>query len=224
MTTSLVPTNSMPINREAEDAATRSPFTSYVVLLSGMHKAVQDNEPPGSRPGVYLFAKRKLLTDFVALVPKAQFRPRASFTPPNNKPELKKIETRDPFSKEWKEIEGLKKKKIQGARIKLGSEALLWLPDEGEYAIIALQNSARKAAKPLADARDQGYAVKIRSKKESFQDASGSTITYFVPVIESVVLDRMPKQPTQEQTDDAFSQFLAYTQEEPAEDEPATER
>lgn len=217
MSYALAPVGSAPIDTTAEDKATKSTFTPFISLLAGQSKAVLTNEPPGARAGTYLFAGRKVLESFIAIPTRIASRPRASFRP-KNPAQGDKIESNDPDSHEWAKVKEKRASKDVEIRkgAKIGVESLMWLPEENSFGIFSFSNSAQKAHKPYAEARNKGSAVKIRSKLKTSTDGS---FNWFEPIVEEVTLSAIPKMPTAEQIEEAVTQFQAYKGESPAEEE-----
>lgn len=186
----------------------------FLSLLQAGSDTVKKETIKGCRGGDYALRGQELLDRPLLAIPTVS-RPHAIYMPQGDD-EGEQQESFDMGDHVFKDIQRKQKSKVQGARY--GLQFLLWLPDQGTFAIMGFYNTARTEAAPLVKAREAKKAVELDSRL-----VEGKSFSWHVPSASIVDLDTLPPMPTPEQQAEAIAGFNAFKAETAA-PEPASKR
>lgn len=194
---------------EHEAELVRGSNLAFLTLLQSGSDAVKKNDPKGCRGGDYVLRGSEILNRPLLAIPTVS-RPHAIYMPQgDDADESEQAESFDMNDHVFKDIQRKQKSKIQGARY--GLQFLLWLPEQGTFAIQGFYNTARTEAAPLMKARDSKRAVELDSRL-----VEGKSFSWHVPTAAIVDMDELPPMPSAEQMAEAIAGFTSYKSEKAA--------
>lgn len=179
----------------------------FLTLLQAGSDTVKKETIKGCRGGDYVLRGQELLSRPLLAIPTVS-RPHAIYMPQGDD-EGEQEESFDMNDHTFKDIQKKQKSRVQGARY--GLQFLLWLPEQGTFAIMGFYNTARTEAAPLAKAREAKKAVELDSRL-----VEGKSFSWHVPVAAVVDLTELPPLPTAEKQAEAIESFNTYKLEKAA--------
>jgi hypothetical protein len=201
----------MPVKRVLE-ASQDDSFVPWLTLAQGSSDSVKRNNPEGVRAGDYILGGRKVLpregVRVKALGVKETMiaRPHATC----DDPELESFIEDDEV---WAQVEAARGRK-DGSQARVGTDVLLWLPDEGSFTVFGFANTYAREMPDLVKAYLAGDVAVFKSR------LVGKKNEWFVPAITHAKAAEGITVPSEKATRTAveffFAPVLAYRDQKPA--------
>lgn len=201
------------------DASQDEGFIPWLTIAQGSSDSVKKNNPEGVRSGDYILAGRRILgkeVRAVAIGGKAEMiaHPYASL----DNPETESYVIDDD---NWQEIEAAKRARAERQQARLGTNVLLWLPDERTFAAFGFSNTFTKELPDLVKVHRAGLIAVFKTRLVETKRYS-----WLVPFITGVQATEPVVLPTAEITKAAILQFdapaAAYREQRPAAPAPSS--
>lgn len=198
------------------EASQDTSFVPWLTLIQASADAVKKNQPEGVRPGNYVLGGRKILKELrvkpLGIKKDMIARPYASLDNPE-------IESFTQDDENWKKVEAARGIK-NGSQARVGTDMLLWLPDENSFAAFRFSNTYAREMPDLVAAYEAGGVAVFKSREV------GKSNTWFVPMITTEKSREGDRKPTEAATKAAIEYFfapvIAYREQKPAAENPTS--